>query len=391
MNEKPEAGAVILGGDFLGLGIIRCLSERQIRCFLVDYEFSISRFSRYVNGKTADRRLLERGYFTEYLIGLANKYKLKDWVLYPTTDEMIKLISMDRQRLAQWYRVPVPSWDVVKKFYYKENAYRIADSVSISIPKMYNHTCLDDLLNCSVTYPLVLKPTNKEDYYAKTKRKAVRVDDRDELIEEYTNMTELIDPSRIVVQEMVEGGPRNLYSYVTFFDGEQSLGGMTARRLRQHPMDFGHATTHAESVDVPEIAELGDRLLRKMGYWGVAEVEFMKDEKANVYKFIEVNGRFWGWHTLARAAGINFPTMVYDFMHGVRNSVPSPVIGVKWIRAITDIPTVTKEIMCGRLSVQDYIGTIRGKKEFAVFSIKDPLPAFVEMAIWPYLWVKRGF
>ena len=65
------------------------------------------------------------------------------------------------------------------------------------------------------------------------------------------------------------------------------------------------------------------------------------------------------------------------------------VIGVKWIRAITDIPTVTKEIICGRLSVQDYIGTIRGKKEFAVFSIKDPLPAFVEIAIWPYLWIKE--
>jgi len=229
------------------------------------------------------------------------------------------------------------------------------------------------------------------DYYAKTKRKAVRVDDRDQLIEEYTNMTALIDPSRIVVQEMIGGGPRNLYSYVTFFDGQRSLGGMTARRLRQHPMDFGHATTYAESVDVPEIAELGDRLLRKMQYWGVAEVEFMKDEKTNVYKFIEVNGRFWGWHTLARAAGINFPQIVYNFMHGVGSSVSSPVIGVKWIRAITDIPTVAKEMICGRLSLQDYIGTIRGKKEFAVFSIRDPLPSFVELVIWPYLWVKRGF
>jgi hypothetical protein len=145
------------------------------------------------------------------------------------------------------------------------------------------------------------------------------------------------------------------------------------------------------SVDLPEIVELGDRLLREMGYWGVAEVEFMRDEKAHVYNFIEVNGRFWGWHTLARAAGINFPKLVYDFMHGVQSSVPSPVIGVKWIRAITDLPTVAREMICGRLSLKDYIGTIRGKKEFAVFSIKDPLPSFVEIVIWPYLWVKRAF
>jgi D-aspartate ligase len=156
-------------------------------------------------------------------------------------------------------------------------------------------------------------------------------------------------------------------------------------------MDFGHATTYAVTVDVPEIAELGKKLLRELGYWGIAEVEFMWDQRSQTHKFIEINGRFWGWHTLARAAGINFPKILHSYMHGVRTDAPSPALGTKWIRAITDIPTVLREIALGRLPFRDYLRTLDGCKEFAVFSSQDPLPSLIEIFLVPYLWAKRGF
>jgi hypothetical protein len=34
---------------------------------------------------------------------------------------------------------------------------------------------------------------------------------------------------------------------------------------------------------------------------------------------------------------------------------------------------------------------MRGKKEFAVFSLNDPLPFIIEGIMIPYLWIKRGF
>jgi hypothetical protein len=39
----------------------------------------------------------------------------------------------------------------------------------------------------------------------------------------------------------------------------------------------------------------------------------------------------------------------------------------------------------------DYLLTLKGDKEYAVFSSKDPLPFFAEWIMIPYLWVKRGF
>ena len=64
---------------------------------------------------------------------------------------------------------------------------------------------------------------------------------------------------------------------------------------------------------------------------------------------------------------------------------------MKWIRLITDVPTVLSEIIKGRLKIGDYLKSMKGKKEFAVFALNDPLPFFAELALLPYLWVKRGF
>jgi predicted ATP-grasp superfamily ATP-dependent carboligase len=204
-------------------------------------------------------------------------------------------------------------------------------------------------------------------------------------------MTQLIPASHIVVQEFLAGGPEHLYSYATVFDGERAVVGMAARRSRQHPMDFGHATTYAESIDNPEIAELATRILRAMNYRGVAEVEFMYDERSQSYKFLEINGRMWGWHSLATAAGVNIPYATYQLLTGVDVSPAEPRFGVKWIRLVTDTPTVLGEMLHGRMSLGQYARSFRGPMEDAVFSWKDPLPFFMEILMIPYLWWKKGF
>src|SRR5690606_12694098 len=131
----------------------------------------------------------------------------------------------------------------------------------VPIPRMYRAGSIEELRAHDIEFPVVLKPTCKENYYEKTKKKAHRADTPDQLVQCFSDMTRLIPPSQIVVQEFLDGGPPHLYSYATVFDGERPVVGMTARRPRQHPMDFGHATTFAESVDVPEIAEQAARLL----------------------------------------------------------------------------------------------------------------------------------
>lgn len=391
IDKNSQIGAVILGGDFQGLGIIRCLQEHNVPVFVVDYEFGIAKYSRFVKRSVYEPKLLDENYFTDFLIGLAQKHNLKGWVLYATKDEMLKIISMNLSKLLEWFKVPLPGWNVVQKFYFKEQTYKIAHSIGIPIPKIYDHLSINDLLSQNLKFPLVLKPSFKEKYYPVTKKKAIRVNNIDELKKEYSEMNAIIDTSEIVVQEMIEGGTKNLFSYATYFDGEKSIGGMTAVRLRQHPMDFGHATTYAVSVNKPELFDMGNKILKAIGYRGIAEVEFMWDDREKVFKFIEINGRFWGWHTLAREAGINFPYILYKHMLGQVITAKEAEINAKWVRLLTDLPTVFQEIIKGRFTLKEYFYSMKGKKRFAVFSINDPLPFFIEILLIPYLWIKRGF
>ena len=71
------------------------------------------------------------------------------------------------------------------------------------------------------------------------------------------------------------------------------------------------------------------------------------------YKLIELNPRIWGWHTLAIAAGVDLPYLLYQDMIGAKVDLPSNTNDVKWIRLATDIPTVFTEILKGKYNAKN--------------------------------------
>ncbi len=390
MTSVSAPGGVVIGSDFQSLGVVRSLRERNVPVFLIEHEHGIARFSRHVRRRAAKADLFVCD-GVPFMLDLAAREQLHGWVLFANSDDAVKFLAQNHDALSQCYRIPVPPWEVTHKFFDKCDAYRLAAQAGIPIPRMYEADCAESLLAQDLVFPLVLKPSFKENYYEKTHKKAILVNNRDELVVEFKRMTSLIPPSQVVVQEMILGGPRNLYSYGTVFDGERSLAGMCARRSRQHPMDFGHATTFAESVDIPQLEALAIKFLQAIGYRGIAEVEFMYDERCGCYKFIEMNGRVWGWHTLAKAAGVNLPYALYQLVTGDEVAPAAAVPGVKWIRLVTDTPTVLGELLRRRMTLHDYVRSFRGHIEDAVFSWSDPLPFVMEFALLPYLWWRKGF
>ncbi len=156
-------------------------------------------------------------------------------------------------------------------------------------------------------------------------------------------------------------------------------------------MDFGHATTYAETVDILELEKIAAKILGLIGYYGLSEVEFMFDPRDGRYKLLEINARPWGWHTLAIGSRVDLPYLLYQDILGEEGKQNDFNKNTKWIRLITDIPIVITEILKGRLTVSDYLNSLKGKKQFAVLSMKDSLPLIAEFLMLPYLWKKRGF
>lgn len=390
-KAKNKTGVLITGGDFQALGAIRTLGKKGVPVVVLEDEYAISRFSRYTQSVLRAPSIGHKEKYVEYLIALGKTTQYKGWMILPNSDEAVAVLSKHRDVLTEYFRIPTPSWEVIKYVYIKKNTYKVAESNGIPVPKTYYFGDLNELIDMGVKFPLVMKPSIRDDFYNKTKLKGFKIDGQKELIEKYQWMSQVIDPSEILIQEFVPGGPENLYSFCPFFKDGKIITAIMARRARQHPMDFGHASTYAETVNIPEIRNLAEKFLKTIGYYGIGEVEFMYDPREHVFKLIELNPRIWGWHSLAIAAGADLPYLLYQDMLHEDLQVGEIRNNLKWVRLITDIPTVLSEIMKGNVRLSDYIETMRGKKVFAVFSLDDPLPFFAEIAMLPYLYWKRGF
>lgn len=387
-----QIGVVITGGDFQALGVLRSLARKDIPVAVLDHEHCISRYSRFPKRYIQAPAPSDHAAYAQFLIDLADRQDLRGWVIFPNSDETVYVLSRHKEALEQYYRVPTPSWQTIQHVYIKENTYRLAQAHGIPTPRTYYPKNVGELESLDLDYPAVIKPSIRDHFYSKTKIKALRVNTHAELLATYHRVCDVIDPSEVLVQELIPGGADSLYSFCPFFKDGRTIAYVMARRTRQHPMDFGHASTFVEIVDVPEMRTIGERFLSLIDYSGIGEVEFMRDPRDGVYKLLEVNPRFWGWHSLAIAAGIDLPYLWY------RDAIGQPVQAVcqqpeamKWVRLLTDTPTALSEILKGNMSLRDYWRSMTGKKTFAVFAADDPMPFFMELCLSPYLWLKRGF
>jgi D-aspartate ligase len=388
--RDAQVGAVVLGGDYQGLGIVRSLGRRGIAVCVLDDEYSIGRLSRYAGGGMRVETLGDSEEAARGLLGAGERLGLDGWVLYPTRDETVAAISRHRSLLTGMFRVPTPAWGTVRRALDKRETYRLADKLDIPTPQTWYLDQIEQLETIEGEGPFVLKPAIKGDFLRVTKAKAWRADGRAELAKRFEAGARLVGRGQLMVQELIPGDGRHQLAYCAFFKGGRAVGSMTVRRRRQHPPDFGRASTFVETIDSPALEALSERFLREIDYYGLVELEYKRDPHDGRYKLLDVNPRTWGYHSLGRAAGVDFPYLLFA------DQMERPVdpcrgrAGQRWIRLLTDLPTGLVEIRSGDLEWRTYLRSVRFAKE-AVFSREDPLPGLAEVALIPYLYMKRGF
>jgi predicted ATP-grasp superfamily ATP-dependent carboligase len=391
-SRTDNVGAVVIGGDYQGLGIVRSLGRHGVPVCVVDDEHSISRYSRYSQRFVSLPDLRHQRQAVDGLLEMGKRLGLEGWILYPTREELVAAISHHRSELCQVFRVPTPEWESVKWAWDKRNTYLLARQLGIPTPVTHYPASLGDLAELDgVQPPFALKPAIKEHFFYATKAKAWRANSHAELRTLYEKASELAGAGEIMVQELIPGGGSQQFSYCAFFRKGQALGKMVVRRRRQHPLEFGRASTYVETVDIPILEELSERFLRAIDYYGLVEVEYKLDPRTSEYKLLDVNARTWGYHSLGAKAGVDFSYMLYADQVGLDVPVCKGRVGVAWVRTTTDIPAAMLAILGGDTDWKTYLRSLRNCNVEAVFSVRDPLPGVAEVALIPYLAIKRGF
>ena len=196
-----------------------------------------------------------------------------------------------------------------------------------------------------------------------------------------------------MVQELIPGGGEAQFSYAALCGDGRPLASVTARRTRQYPIDFGHSSSFVETVDVPAVEDAARQLLAAIGYTGIAEVEFKYDYRDKRYKLLEMNPRVWTWHSLCCRAGVDFPYLLWRMTHGRGISEVRGRSGLKWVRMSTDLAAAIGEIRRGRLTLVDYLTSLRGPIDSAVMATDDPLPGVLNCfaSLWSRVTGPIGF
>lgn len=392
-DTMGKKGVVIIGDHVQSLGIIRSLGREKIPVYLLnDRSLCIGRFSKFLKKFFICPSFEDTQDLVEYLIHLAGEENIKDWLLWPTNDACVYAVSTHKTDLEKYYKIATPSWGIVQFALNKKLTYSIAERCNIPYPKTAYPATLDAIIAIgqTITYPVILKPAVMHHYFKKARKKAIIVRNSHELIENYQVMISIIDPSEIMVQEIIPGRPGFLYSFCSLFSDGNVLAKCIAQRRRQKPMDCGKGTTFAESMFIPELEKYGTALLNEIGYYGLSEIEFKKDPRDGQYKLLEINARTWLWHSLAIRCGVNFPFLQYrDLMEGHVEPVLSFRKNIKWMHFYTDFAISVNEILHRKMSLGDYLHSLQGEKEAGVFSKDDMMPFIMETVLLPYLFLTR--
>jgi len=383
------AGALVIGGDYKSLGVVRSLGRHGIRVWVLRDDHLLASWSRYVD-RSFGWPATSEPERVEYLLDLCRTHRLDGWALVPADEEPAALLARNRDALAARFRVTVLApWERLRWAYDKRLTYRLAAECGVGHPRTWYPRGRDDVLAFEGSYPAVLKPAYRPELNRFTLSKAWPAGDRQTLIARYDEASALIDPELIMIQELVPGGGECQFSFAALCQDGRPLASLVARRLRQWPADFGRASTYVETVVAPDVSECARRVLAALRFDGLVEVEFKRDPRDGELKLLDINPRVWGWHTLGRRAGVDFPYLLWRMVGGETISELQGRPGVRWVRALTDVPQAIGAIRAGRLSILEYLWSLRGPIEFAVLAADDPLPALLELPATAYLVWRR--
>lgn len=386
--------AVVIPSDRPGaLGIARSLGRRRIPVYGVDHDpRAIGMVSKYLRACPLPNKDDSEENRLQFLIDLGKKLRTKG-VLYPLRDDDVILCSRERRELQKYYLYVMPEHSTVSNLVTKDGLHKFAQACHVASPQISvprNQADLEAIVS-RIPYPVILKPIFSPSWLRPEIAEALRDNplsnpskvafcrNPQELLQVYRKIA--IYDGRVIIQEVIPGEDERL-AYFCFYLDRQSrpLATFAGRKLRVLPVGFGSAT-YVRSFYDANLKEESFKLLSGTNYQGLGGIEFKRDSRDEHYKLIEFNVRFGLWDALSTTCGIDIPYIAY------RDALGLPVEpqhnyrdGVLWIDFQRDVRVFLIKRRRRLISLGAWLRSLRGKKDWAIYSPDDWKPALMATA-----------
>ena len=379
-NNNSSKGAIIIEGHVQGLSNIRSLGEAGIPAFVVDTENCIARYSQYCQ-KFFQSPDFIKDEFADFLIDLAIQENIRDWVLIPSNDHAVYTISKHKEKLEKYYKIITPELDIIDLIYDKTKLINLARENTIPVPETLTYHSTEEALANIENFPVLIKGRNGLTFYKKVGKKAFVANDQEELKNHLSLIRDKYDLSKTFTQELIpHNGENKTISFTAFCEKGEIKTHWTGVKLREHPIQFGTAT-FSQNTHIAECYRHSRKILKSLQYTGVCEIEYLKDPRTNDYKLIEINPRTWLWVELAKASGVDYAKLIYNYMHNNLMEYPVATKETKyWINPLSDFPFSLIGMIRGHIKIRTYLSYLfKRNKVNALFDRTDPKPAFIYM------------
>jgi D-aspartate ligase len=297
-------------------------------------------------------------------------------ILLTTADWVAIFIERNSHRLQGQFVFPRPAQPVIRTLANKWKMHLLANEHSIPTPlTTFPATRVDveEFLDIA-GLPIVMKPA---DPYLGDPPPARIIYSSQEVMEE-VERAEARGPLNFVLQEYIPGDADTVWMCNGYFglQAHQTVI-FTGKKLRQ-VSPTGIASL-AICLPNETVATQTRRFMEGIGYRGCVGIGHRYDSRDGRYKLLDVNARVSGVCRLF--AGTNDMDVVRAcYLDLTGQEVPATELrpGRKWMHE-DDVFAALPAIRSGRLSVTEWLRSVRGVQEMQWFAADDPVPVLVWM------------
>ena len=374
---------VILNMHYTGLAIARGLQDcgaSPIYGLGAD-ETLFGNCSRYCTYVPCPDTLTAPHECRDFLIRFSRQFEVRP-LLFPTRDHDLQFVSKFYGELEERYHVVAAPPQMLQTVLNKASLYRVANELGIPYPATAWINSQADLerVKDELIFPVIVKPVystqwrRKEVWDLVGRQKAAVIQDYEDLRRFYARV-EPADPM-VHIQEFIPGPDADLVVFGSYVNAKsRETRYFTGRKLLQYPAQSGTGVA-VQACPVPDIVEASRKLLTRLGYDGVSEIEYKLDRRNGNYVLIEMNPRFWDQHGLGAVAGVNLAECL--FLDRTQGYIPEQQQNAKpitWIAEDSYLRSFLSNFKARSYPVSDFVRALRGETTLAVCERGDWRPA----------------
>jgi predicted ATP-grasp superfamily ATP-dependent carboligase len=308
----------------------------------------------------------ERERFAEHLLQVCDALG-REAVAFPTHDDYLVAVN---GAAPAGLRLPFGPRELIDRVQAKRFQYEAAERAGVVLPQTFHPASVEQAQEAAggIGYPAVMKPSLGSGFKARYGKPLIEATDPAALVAAYR----LGEPFEPMFQELIPGGDDCLWTVGSYLDGAgRALGVFCGRKLLQAPAGVGTCRV-GEAVWDSDAVSGALRLLRELGFHGISQVEYKRDQRDGSLRLMEVNARLWQWHSLASDCGVDLVAIAYRDALGlpVPEATSERAGRRRWVALVRHL----RESRRDRLGLRDTVGPLRPPFSEPVLSLRDPMP-----------------